>query len=251
VPFDKRTIFSGVLIAGLTGPFLLVPAVSFVGSMLTPSHPAPAAVHAPPLLADAIWARANGGRATQLQPINPFTVGRTVSCLILAERLDSSPERDARQEECMTLLPAVQAIGYLTAEHMKSDGVWQDPRVPFVQIAHMTKVTSTWSRPQLVDTLAERAEFGAGFRGAEQAARGFFNRRTAELTLPQAALLAAVLGERRADPWCTPEHAARVRRRVLQRMRDNLAIDDPALEAADRSDLGLAARPADREPCPD
>jgi len=251
VQIDKRTVFSGILIAGLIGPFLLLPALSFVGTMLTPSQPAPATVQTPPLLADAIWARANGGRATQLQPLNPFTVGRTITCMLMAERIEASPERDAKQEECAQLLPAINAIGYLTAEHMKGDGVWQDPRVPFVQIAHMNKVTSTWTRPQVIDTLAERAEFGAEWRGIEQAARGYFGRPPAELTLPQAALVAALLGERNADPWCAPDQAVRVRRRVLRRMLDNLAIDEAAFEAADRSALELSPRPADRKPCPD
>ena len=34
----------------------------------------------------------------------------------------------------MWLLPGVQAVGYLSTVHMRSEGVWQDARVPFVQI---------------------------------------------------------------------------------------------------------------------
>ena len=49
-------------------------------------------------------------------------------------------ERDAEHDECFKLIPAVQAIEYLATVHMRSEGVWQDPRVPFVQIAMVTKM---------------------------------------------------------------------------------------------------------------
>ena len=48
-------------------------------------------------------------------------------------------------------------------------------------------------------------------------------RAAAELTLPQAALLAAFIGDRTSDfdPWCGPAGAVAMRSRILQRMRDN------------------------------
>jgi membrane peptidoglycan carboxypeptidase len=132
--------------------------------------------------------------------------------------------------------------------------VWDDPRVPFVQFATMSKVSDTWTRAQLVDTLALRAEFGFGFIGVDQAARGYFGKSANELTLPQAALLASVLGDRRVgpgefDPWCDPTSAADRRRGILDRMRDNLVINDAAYESANRSGLGLGDRPPGYEAC--
>ena len=56
--FDRRTLFFGLLFAGVAGGFLLLPAVSLVGSLLAPSQPEPATTHVPPLLGEAIWARA-------------------------------------------------------------------------------------------------------------------------------------------------------------------------------------------------
>ena len=61
----------------------------------------------------------------------------------------------------------MQAIGYLASVHMRGEGIWQDPRVPFVQIALMTKLSNTWTRAELLDTLAERGEFPLGFIGAD------------------------------------------------------------------------------------
>ena len=173
------------------------------------------------------------------------------SCHLLAERFDDQAARDAQHDECFKLIPAVQGIGYLASVHMRGDGVWQDPRVPFVQIAMMTKVSSTWTRAELLDTLAARGEFPLGFIGADSAARGYFGRSAADLALPQAALLGAMIGESRIDPWCNPEGAAALRRRVLSRMRENLAIDDAALEAANRAELGLTTPPSNHKPCAD
>jgi len=69
------------------------------------------------------------------------------------------------------------------------------------------------------------------------------------LALPQAALVAGLLGQRRTDPWCMPEQAATLRRRVLERMRDNLVVDDAAVQAANVTELGLADPPGDHTPC--
>src|SRR6478736_9116325 len=115
-------------------------------------------------MADAIWAKTLGGRANELQPLNPFTLGRMLSCHVLAERYDAD-QRDAQHDECFKLIPAIQGVGYVTSIHMRTHGVWQDPRVPFVQVAEMTKVTSTWTRAELVDALAERGEFILGLQG--------------------------------------------------------------------------------------
>ena len=53
------------------------------------------------------------------------------------------------------------------------------------------------------------------------------------------------------DPRCDPERAARMRRRVLEKMRDNQVIDDMALEDADRTDLGVIKPPPHHTLCPE
>ena len=149
----------------------------------------------------------------------------------------------------MKLLPGVQAVGYLSTVHMRSEGVWQDPRVPFVQIATMNRITSTWTKAQLLDTLASRGEFGSGFIGAEAASAGYFGRPVDQLNLAQAAMVAAFIGDERVDPWCDPAAAANMRRRVLERMLDDGVIDEAAYQSANVAELGLATPPATHKPC--
>ena len=247
--FDPGRIFIGLVIAGVAGAALFLPAISFVGTMLAPSQPIPATTRVPPPLADAIWARANGGQATQLQPLNPFTIARTATCHIFAE-LDEPERRETEHDQCMKLLPGLQAIGYLSSVHMRSEGVWQDARVPFVQIATMTRITSTWTKAQLLDTLASRGEFGAGFIGADAASIGYFGRHSVQLNLAQAALVASFIGDDgRVDPWCDPAAAANMRRGVLERMLEDGVIDDATYQSANAAELALVAPPSTHKPC--
>jgi hypothetical protein len=249
VRLNKKRIALGVLSAGVAGPLLLLPAISFIGSMLAPTLPALPTTRVPTLVGDALWAEFAGGRATELQPINPFTLGRMAACQVLAERFKDRDQNQAEHEECMKLLPAVEAINQVSMSHLRGVHVENDPRVPFVAFATMMNVASKWSRTELLDALGERAEWSFGFHGVEGAARGFFNRPAAELDLPQAALMAGLLRERHQDPWCWPVSTAAIRRRILQRMRANDAIDDAAYQAADLAPLGLGEPPPNRKPC--
>lgn len=247
---DARRTLIGLVIAGLAGGLLFQPAIVAIGTFLSPSKLTPATTHAPALLGDAMWARALGGRATDLRPLEPFAFARMMTCHALAERWDEQEEKDAQHDECMKLVPAIEAAAYLSSAQMRTDGVWQTPRVPFIQIAMISKITSTWTRAQLLDALAERGEWAFGLRGGEQASRAFFGRAASDLTVPQAALMAAMMGNT-LDPWCSPARAAQMRARVLERMRDNLVIDGTALQAASVADLGLSEPPGPHKPCAD
>lgn len=239
---------SALLIAGMAGAILLLPALSFVGDALQPSALTPSHDVVPKLVANAIWARNLGGRATELQPMNAFTLGRLVSCHLLAERLDTQPERAKAHDDCMESMPALMAVGYLSTVHLRSEGVWQDPRVPFAQIANMTRVSGSWTRDELLSSLAERGQFGQPFVGLASAARGYFGREPSDLTLPQAALLAAVLGNYRINPWCSPEAVSKTRGRVLALMSDNGTISADEADAANRTELGVI-EPATPQHC--
>jgi hypothetical protein len=244
----KRTVL-GLMVAGVAGGLLFLPAISLIGSLLAPTRPALPTTHLPKLVGDALWAEFDGGRGNELQPINPFTLGRMMSCHALAERFNDHDQNQAEHEECMKLLPAVEAINEVSMSHLRDLGVDNSPRVPFVGFATMMNVASKWSRTELLDAIGERGEWSYGFHGVEQAARGFFNRSASELELPHAALLAALHRDRHLDPWCFPAHTADDRRRTLQRMRDNGAIDETELQAANVAPLGLANAPADHAPC--
>ncbi len=85
------------------------------------------------------------------------------------------------------------------------------------------------------------AYFGQGAYGIEAAARHYFSVSAAELTLPQAALLAGLVQKPRAyDPEDNPEAAIGRRNVVLGRMADENMITDAEAAQARSSDLGLA-----------
>lgn len=244
---EGRTLI-GLAIAGITGAMML-PVIYFsLVWRLSPARPVPATSHVPPLVGDAIWARAEGGRATEIKPLNPINMGQFVLCQERAQRESDETLRRASRAQCATYLPALPAMEYLSDLHLRDAGLEQAPfRRGHARLVTTIWLTRSWTKAELVDTLAERGEFGLGFRGVEAAAQEYFGRAAAQLTLPQAAMVAGLLATRRTDPWCDPAAAAILRHRVLEGMRDNNAIDEQAYGAADTSELGLAGPPANHQ----
>jgi hypothetical protein len=246
---ERRTLI-GLAILAITGAMML-PVIYFsVVSRLSPPRPVPATNHVPPLVGDAIWARAEGGRATELKPINPINAGQFVLCQERAQRERDETLRRAGRAECATYLPALPAMEYLSDLHLRDAGLEKAPfRRGHARLVTTIWLTRSWTKAELVDTLAERGEFGTAYRGLNAAAQGYFGRAPSHLTVPQAATLAGLLGNRRTDPWCDPAATAQLRHRILEGMRDNGAIDDQAYAAADLSELGLVTRPANHAAC--
>jgi len=172
-------------------------------------------------------------------------------CMAQAESIDDRDQQAGAQAECrMRHMPAFGAVVHLSGQHLRAAGFTE----PGFREGHARFVTTvwlarSWSKADLLATLVERGEFGMGFRGFEAAAQGYFGRPAAQLTLSQVAMVAALIGDGRPDPWCEPSEAAEMRHRILERMRNNGAIDPPTFEAADRSELGLAPPLADHQPC--
>ena len=245
LPGTRRTLIglSAACIVGL--PILLAGYLS-LGLFFAPAWPVPANVAVPPLVGDALWARARGGSATSINPFNPINLAQFAFCIAQAEHEGPGPSRDAAQAECQKEhLPAFGAVEYVSELHMRGAGF----KEPGFRKGHAKFVTTiwlarSWSKADLLTTLVERGEYGLGFRGLESAARGYFGRAVDELTLPQAAMLAAFVGGEGPDPWCDPATTANMRHRILQGMRENNAIGEPAFDAADRSALGLTEHPA-------
>jgi len=241
----RRTLI-GLFAAGFIGLPLLLAGYFSLGLFFAPAWPVPATVAVPPLVADALWARARGGTATSINPFNPINLAQLAFCMAQAEHEGPGPWRDAAQAECQKEhVPAFGAVEYVSELHMRGAGL----KEPGFRKGHAKFVTTiwlarSWSKADLLATLVERGEYGLGFRGLEAAAHGYFGRAVDQLTLPQAAMLAAFVGGEGPDPWCDAATTASMRHRILEGMRDNNAIDEPAFEVADRNELGLTARTA-------
>jgi Transglycosylase len=249
VQFDKRKAFFGLLIAGVAGAILLPPAIYLIGLSLAPPLPVPAKTPVPPLLADALWARANGGQATALTPVTPVSMAQFIACIAIEDFKDTTPGDARRVEACRGYLPALPGVEYLSGVHMRDANLKPSFREGLGRFSTTIWLTHSWTKAEFLSTLAERAEFRFGFRGTEAAARGFFDRSAADLSLPQAALLAAMIDDLHLDPWCDLTGAAVRRRRVLERMRDDAVIDEAAYQSANVTELGLTTPPATHTPC--
>jgi hypothetical protein len=246
---ERRTIVS-VIIAGVMGAVLVFPGAYVLGLWLAPPRPVPEASGAPPLLLEALWARADGGRAAELRPVNPVNFVQHRVCRALAIRHDDSKVRGERRATCLESMPAVQGVEYLSTVHMQDNHV--EPRsfrMAIGQFATAVWLTRSWTRDEFLNTLAARGEFGHGWRGIEAASRGYFGRAAGDVTLPQAALIASRIADPATDPWCEPEAATGMRNRILTRMRENGAISETDFQVASRAELGLAPPPEGRPPC--
>jgi hypothetical protein len=251
VTFDPRRAFFGLVIAGVAGAILFPPAIYLVGLAVAPPRPVPAETNVPTLIAEAIWARANGGRATALTPITPVSMARFVACVAIEDFKDTTPGDAQRVAACRGYMPALQGVEYLSGLHMRDANLDLSFREGLGRFSTTVWLTHSWTKADLLKTLASRADFGHGWRGVDAAARGYFGRDATELSVAQAALLAAFIGEHWQDPWCGPVGSARLRHRILERMRDNLVIDEATFNSADASSLDIGPPPADHPPCPD
>ena len=243
---ERRTLaLAGAIGAiGVLGGVLFLPSLYVFGLWLAPPRPVPEAEPAPALVREALWARANGGPSTELRPVNPIAIVKHLVCTELADNDRDPQQRATRLADCRKHLPAIQGVEYLAGVHMRDYRL--EPSLPtgLRRVATAVWMTRSWTREEFLDTLAGRGEFGPGWRGVEAASRGYFDRAAARLTLPQAAMLAAFAGDRGTDPWCDPEAATRMRDRILDRLRENGAIDDAAWHGARSAPLELAAAPA-------
>ena len=247
--FEERRTIVVVLIAGVTGAVLFLPGIYLLGLWLAPERPVPEASGAPRLLLEALWARAEGGRATELRPVNPINFINHRVCRALAARHDVATTRAERRAECLKQLPAIQGVDYLSGLHVREHNVAPGFREGITQFATAVWLTRSWTRDSLLDTMAARGEFGYGWRGVEVAARGYFGRSATTLTLPETALIASRIGDSRTDPWCEPAVASAMRNRILASMRDNGVISESDFQEASTAALELAPPPEGRPPC--
>ena len=232
---EERRLLKWGLVVGGIGAGIPIVYLSFLVVFGFAQAPRPVAetTDAPPLIKDALWARAEGGRASEMRGINPVNMLGYVLCT------------EQKRQDCDTWLPALRGIEYLANVHLKDHQVERNSfRGGAGAMANTMWMTQTWTRKDFLNTLAARADFGYGWRGVEAAAPGFFARPASGLTLPEAAFIASRVGNLSINPWCEVDAAMAVRNRVLEQMRNNGVISDTHYEEASVMPLGLVAPPA-------
>ena len=246
---ERRLLKLGLIVAavGAMVPVIYLTGIVFLGFSVAP-HPVAEKTPAPALIKDAIWTRAGGGRAKKLRSINPVSMAQFVTCMALAT--GDEDFRGDNHGKCDHLMPAIYGLEYFSAVHLREHGVQRYSfRGGAGSMATMLRLTHSWTREDLLNTLAARADFGYGWRGVDSAARGFFGRSSAELTLAQVAFIASRVGDTGTDPWCETDAAIGMRNRVLTGMRDNGLIAESDFQSASTAELGLVSPPEGRPAC--
>ncbi len=245
---ERRLVFGvvGLAIAVAIGAVLLPIAIYLFGLSMAPPRPAPPAAVAPQVLLEALWAAADGGRATNLRPINHMTLVRLFACLGQAPGTNDNE----RMRECRHEMPGFGAVESMARLHIEDHGVIRNSfRGGHSHLATTVWMTRSWSREDLLNAMAERGRFALGWRGVRAAASGYFGKEPPALTLSEAAYIASRFGDVGDDPWCHPRAPTVVRNQILARMRDNGAISGEEFQRASTVALEFATPPEGRPPC--
>ena len=100
------------------------------------------------------------------------------------------------------------------------------------------------SKDQILELYLNRVYFGAGLYGAEKISDALYGKRARDLTLAEAALIAALIRAPSAlSPWSNPDGAVRRSQLVLATLREQGVIDAEAEREAVQTQLRLQSRP--------
>src|SRR5687767_2482264 len=95
------------------------------------------------------------------------------------------------------------------------------------------QIEKLYTKDEILEIYLNKVYFGDGLYGAEAAARGFFGKSAADLTVGEAAMLAGIIKAPSAsNPASNLERATRRRNIVLKLMREHDFIDQAELDAA-------------------
>ena len=127
-------------------------------------------------------------------------------------------------------------------------GQEQTTRRKLLEIRVAQELERRYSKEEILELYLNNVYFGNRARGIEAAARQYFSRPARELTLSQAALLAALLkAPSDYDPRRHPERALERRNLVLTLMREQRRIPRLMAEDALHAPLGIAPAPRQAE----
>lgn len=108
------------------------------------------------------------------------------------------------------------------------------------EIVLAIRLEHSFSKDEILELYLNRIYFGEGAYGVQAAARRYFGKDLAELTAPEAAMIAGLPANPSAfSPVRHPEAAQGRRNRVLKAMREMGFIDGPACDAATASPMEI------------
>jgi penicillin-binding protein 1A len=117
----------------------------------------------------------------------------------------------------------------------------------FLEVRVAFEIESRFTKDQILEMYLNHIYFGNGAKGIEAAARHYFGRAATKLTLPQAALLAALpKAPSHYDPRRHPKAARERRDLVLTLMEEQKRITPAQAAAAKKAGLGVVSRPRAR-----
>ena len=117
----------------------------------------------------------------------------------------------------------------------------------FLEVRVAQEIEARYSKEEILELYLNHIYFGNRAQGIEAAARQYFARSAKELTLPQAALLAALpKAPSHYDPRRHPREARERRNLVLTLMEQQGRIPRPMARAARNEKLGIAPAPRQR-----
>jgi len=110
----------------------------------------------------------------------------------------------------------------------------------------------SYSKDEIVTRYLNTVYFGEGAYGIQAAAQRYFSVNAADLSLPQAAMLAGLVqSPTNDDPLTNPQYARARRNEVLTRMHDLGHISDQQLAEATATPIGIIEGPAPPNGCVD
>lgn len=246
---QDRTLLRAAALIVIGGPAAfaaLVTGLYVFGLSQVPERPSLAAhaLHAP-LLEAAFWARFGGVGTPELEPMTPWSFARLRACRAMAARFEVTGGREA----CLRAHTGVAIAAAVAQEHVRDQGTLSGVRREAGQVSTAAWLTRNGDFTSVTDYLAATANWGHGWRGADEAAQGFFGKALAALGPDEVALLAASVADPTnrspaADPWQSPDAALAARNVVLERMAGNGALAAGALAEMSRRPLGVRPAPA-------
>src|SRR5580704_14909976 len=107
------------------------------------------------------------------------------------------------------------------------------------------RIETSYSKDQILEFYANRIYFGSGVYGLETACQAYFGKSSADLTLPEAALLAGLIrSPNRYSPLTNMEGALTQREEVLNRMSELRLISSSQADSAKKTPVHLGNRRA-------